>query len=127
MKWLLLACPTAEALHWVQALPEGGDHSEISTTSTRRPEEIPVSLALALASSPPAVTTSFDKHRDKGASAEAARTHQTWRQLLEKCQDVPAPQVTAHNHLARGVNAVYLKYRLGDIEADCGNRLLLSH
>src|SRR4029450_6535094 len=50
-------------------------------------------------------------------------THQTWRQLLEECQDVPAPQLTAHNHLARGVNAVYLKYRLGDLEAGCRNRL----
>jgi hypothetical protein len=49
--------------------------------------------------------------------------HQAWRQLLEKCQDVPAPQLTAHNHLAGCINAMHLKHRLGDIETDCGNRL----
>ena len=49
--------------------------------------------------------------------------HQAGRQLLEECQDVPAPQLTAHNHLAGRVNAVYLEDRLGDIETDCRNRL----
>ena len=35
--------------------------------------------------------------------------HQAWRQLLEKRQDVPAPQLTPHDHLAGCINAVHLK------------------
>src|SRR5664279_3374669 len=32
-------------------------------------------------------------------------------------------QLTADNHLASGINAVDLEYRLGDIETDCRDRL----
>ena len=31
----------------------------------------------------------------------------------------PALQLTADNHLTPGINAVDLKYRLGDVETDC--------
>jgi hypothetical protein len=30
---------------------------------------------------------------------------------------------TADDHLASGINAMYLKYRLGDIETHCRNHL----
>src|SRR4249919_3296519 len=36
---------------------------------------------------------------------------------------MPAPQLTAHKHLAGCINAMDLKDRLGDIETDCRNRL----
>ncbi|WP_354129641.1 hypothetical protein [Bradyrhizobium sp. i1.15.2] len=49
------------------------------------------------------------------------RSHQAWRQLLEKRQDVPAPQLTAYDHLAGCINAMHLKDRLRDIQADCRN------
>jgi hypothetical protein len=32
---------------------------------------------------------------------------------------VPASQLTADDHLAGCINAMYLKDRLGDIETDC--------
>jgi hypothetical protein len=50
-------------------------------------------------------------------------THQAGRQLLEKSQDVPAPQLAAHDRLAGRINAMDLKDRLGDIETDCRSRL----
>jgi len=53
------------------------------------------------------------------AHATSGATHQAWRQLLEKCQDMPAPQLTAYDHLAGRINAMYLKDRLGDIQTDC--------
>jgi hypothetical protein len=43
------------------------------------------------------------------------------RQLLEKCQDAPAPQLTAYDHLAGCVDAMHLKDRLRDIQTDCRN------
>jgi hypothetical protein len=48
------------------------------------------------------------------------RSHQAW-QLLEKCQDVLAPQLTAYDHLAACINAMHLKDRLRDIQTDCRN------
>jgi hypothetical protein len=47
--------------------------------------------------------------------------HQAGRQLLEKRQDVPAPQLTADHHLAGYINAVHLEYRLCDIQTDRRN------
>jgi hypothetical protein len=38
-----------------------------------------------------------------------------------KCQDVPAPQLTAYDHLAGCINAMHLKDRLCDIHADRRN------
>jgi hypothetical protein len=43
------------------------------------------------------------------------------RQLMGKCQDLPAPQLIPHDHLAGRIHAVHLKDRLGDIETDCRN------
>jgi hypothetical protein len=38
-----------------------------------------------------------------------------------KCQDVPAPQLTAYDHLASCINAMHLKDRLRDIQTDRRN------
>jgi hypothetical protein len=43
--------------------------------------------------------------------------------VFGKCQDVPAPQLPAQDHLAGRINAMHLKDRLGDIETDCRNRM----
>jgi len=51
----------------------------------------------------------------------ASLDSQAWRQLLEKRQDVPTPQLTAHDHLAGCINAVHLKDRLRDIQTDRRN------
>ena len=40
-------------------------------------------------------------------------TNQARRQLLEEGQDVASLQLAAEDHLATGINAVHLKYRLG--------------
>src|SRR3990172_899649 len=50
-------------------------------------------------------------------------TNQARRQLLEERQNVAALQLTADEHLAFRVDAVHLKYRLCDIETDCGDLL----
>ena len=56
----------------------------------------------------------------RGASLNADKA--CW-QLLEECQDVATLQLAADNHLATGINAVDLKYRLRDVETNCRNRL----
>ena len=56
----------------------------------------------------------------RGASLDA---NQAWRQLLKERQDVATLQLAADDHLARGINAVDLKDRLGDVETDCRDRL----
>jgi hypothetical protein len=38
-----------------------------------------------------------------------------------KTQDVAAPQLTAHDHLAGGINAVHLEDRLRNIKANRRN------
>ena len=48
---------------------------------------------------------------------------QAWRQLLEERQHLATLQLAADDYLARSINAVDLKDRLGDIETDCRNRL----
>jgi len=50
-------------------------------------------------------------------------TNQARRQILEKGQDVTPLQLPADDHLATGVNAVDLEYRLGNVETDCRDRL----
>jgi hypothetical protein len=45
------------------------------------------------------------------------------RQRLEKCQDLPPPQLTAYDHLTGRIDAMHLKDRLGDIETNRRNRL----
>ena len=50
-------------------------------------------------------------------------THQARRQLLEERQEVAALQLTADQHVAFRVDAVHLKYRLGDVETDGCDRL----
>jgi hypothetical protein len=52
--------------------------------------------------------------RGTGFDADQAR-----RQLLEESQDVAPLQLTAQDHLATAIDAVDLKYRLGNIETDC--------
>jgi hypothetical protein len=49
------------------------------------------------------------------------RSNQAWWQLLEKLQDVAAPQLTADDHLAGGINAVHLEDRLRNVQTDCRN------
>ena len=44
--------------------------------------------------------------------------NQAWRQLLEERQDMAALQLTADEHIAFRVDAVRLKYRLGNVETD---------
>jgi hypothetical protein len=56
----------------------------------------------------------------RGAGLDA---DQAWRQLLEECQHIATLDLTADDHLARGINAVNLKHRLSNIETDCRNRL----
>jgi hypothetical protein len=46
---------------------------------------------------------------------------QAGRQFLEKCQDVPAPQLTAYDHLTGCINAMHLKDRLRDIQTNFRN------
>src|SRR5215468_11192174 len=36
---------------------------------------------------------------------------------------MPALELTADDHVARRIDAVDLKHRFGDVEADCGDRL----
>jgi hypothetical protein len=55
-----------------------------------------------------------------GAGA-SFNTDETGRQLTEKIEQLRARQALANNHLAFGVNAMNLKHRLGDIQADRGN------
>ena len=50
-------------------------------------------------------------------------TDKAWRQLLEERQDIAPLQLAANDHLAAGINAVNLEYRLGDVETDCRDRL----
>jgi hypothetical protein len=38
-----------------------------------------------------------------------------------KKSDVTAPQLTAYDHLAGGINAMHLKDLLRDIQTDCRN------
>ena len=49
-------------------------------------------------------------------------TRQGW-QLLKERQDVATLQLTADDHFAIVINAVDLKYRLGNVETDCRDRL----
>jgi len=56
----------------------------------------------------------------RSASLDA---NQVQRHLLEERQPLAALQLAANNHLARGINAMNLKDRLGGIETDCRNRL----
>ena len=49
--------------------------------------------------------------------------HQARWQLLEERQDVTALELTANENLALRINAMHLKYRLGDVETDCRNHL----
>jgi hypothetical protein len=56
-----------------------------------------------------------------GAMMRSLDPHQAWRQLLEKRQDMPAPQLTAYDHLAGYINAVHLEDRLRDIQTDRRN------
>ena len=42
-------------------------------------------------------------------------TNQARRQRLEEGQDVAPLQLTAEDYLATGINAVHLKYRLGNV------------
>jgi hypothetical protein len=44
-------------------------------------------------------------------------------QLLKERQDVATLQLTADDHFAIVINAVDLKYRLGNVETDCRDRL----
>jgi hypothetical protein len=60
----------------------------------------------------------WSRMRDTGLDA-----HQTRWQLLEECQDIAPLQLTADDHLASAINAVHLKYRLGDVQTDCRNHL----
>jgi hypothetical protein len=46
---------------------------------------------------------------------------QAWLQLLEKRQDIPAPQLTAYDHLAGCINAVHLEDRLRNVQTDRRN------
>ena len=48
----------------------------------------------------------------RGAGLNA---NQAWRQLLKECQHLATLQLAADDHLTRGINAVYLENRLGDI------------
>ena len=45
-------------------------------------------------------------------------TNEARRQLLEERQDIAALQLTADERLVFRVDAVHLKYRLGDVETD---------
>src|SRR6185436_5371872 len=56
----------------------------------------------------------------RGASLDA---DQAWRQLLEECQHVSALQLPADHHSPISINAVNLKDRLRDIQANCRDRL----
>jgi hypothetical protein len=49
--------------------------------------------------------------------------HQARRQLLKEREDITTLQLPADDHLASGINAMDLKYRLGDVETDCRNHL----
>src|SRR5665809_83099 len=49
--------------------------------------------------------------------------NEAWRPLPERRQDVAALQLAADEHLAFRVDAVHLKYRLGDVETDGCDRL----
>src|SRR6478752_8371926 len=44
-------------------------------------------------------------------------------QLLKERQNVTTLQLTADDHFAIVINAVDLKYRLGNVETDCRDRL----
>ena len=44
-------------------------------------------------------------------------------QLLKEPQDAATLQLTADDHFAIVINAVDLKYRLGNVETDCHDRL----
>ncbi len=46
---------------------------------------------------------------------------QTWRQLVEKGNDLTAPQLPADHRLTLSVNAVYLKDVLRNIQTDRGS------
>src|SRR5208282_1646493 len=50
-------------------------------------------------------------------------TDQAPRQLLEECQDVATLQLASNDHMATSINAVDLKYRFGNVETDCRDRL----
>jgi hypothetical protein len=56
----------------------------------------------------------------RGAGFDA---DQTRRQLLEERQDIAAFQLPPDDYSIFCVDAVDLEYRLGDIEADCRDRL----
>jgi hypothetical protein len=56
----------------------------------------------------------------RGASLDP---NQAGCQLLEERQDIATLQLTADDDMANTINAVDLKNRLGDIEADCRDRL----
>src|SRR5665213_2504616 len=56
----------------------------------------------------------------RGAGLDA---DQAWRQLLEERRDITPLQLATNDHLASGINAVDLEYRLGDIETDGRDRL----
>jgi hypothetical protein len=45
------------------------------------------------------------------------------RQLLKEWQNVPALELTTNDYITCRVNSVDLKNRLGDVEADCRDRL----
>jgi hypothetical protein len=49
--------------------------------------------------------------------------HQARWQLLEERKDMTPLQLPADDHLASGINAMHLNYRLGDVETDCRNHL----
>ena len=44
-----------------------------------------------------------------------------WRQFLEECENIPALQLPAHDDAALRVDAMNLKHRLCDVEADRGD------
>src|SRR5262249_34937286 len=49
--------------------------------------------------------------------------HQARWQLLEERWHIAPFQLTADDPLASGINTIYLKIRLGDVETDCRNCL----
>src|SRR6266540_4431623 len=56
--------------------------------------------------------------RSTGFDADEAR-----RQLLKEWQNVPPLELTTNDYITCRVNSVDLKNRLGDVEADCCDRL----
>jgi hypothetical protein len=55
-----------------------------------------------------------------GVTRHRPRTDQAGLQLLKERQDVATLRLTADDHFAIVINAVDLKYRLGNVETDCG-------